>query len=122
MTRPPIEQMQGAVPLWNSGRPEPKVGDRVRYRISPECPYRCPGCSVDAHFPEEFGRSGVAEVDKITSGGDLKCKSTMARKGCGADVACLSHNYGLYIRNEPVSFTGFWACLAELEVIEEPEL
>lgn len=118
---PPIEQMQGDVELWDSGRPVPKVNDWVRWHSSLECPYRCPECGRDLHIQGPVGEGRVVTVAKH----DGLCMRDVGAGGPGCGQAIpLTYEHCIFVRvtePPPKEGTGFWAHPAELEVIEEPE-
>lgn len=116
MPNPPIQpyvRRPGEPEYRPEGLREPQVGDKVRYRISPECPYRCTGCGKDLHH---FGPMGEGVIEQIGVAGTMR--HTSRSGGCGKVNANQRHHYGVVIEPEAAVFRGFWACLAELEVIE----
>ena len=106
----PIEQEQNPE-LWvPDGMPEFKVGDKVRWRISPECPYKCGECGEDFHHTADLsGKAGT--IGRIHD----SLQGTIHRRGpCyGLSIGHEGHIYGIDMPDGPPPI-GFWAAASEL--------
>lgn len=96
-----------------------KVGTRVRYRISSECPYACTDCGLDFHFVSQWGRIGSGLISRIDS--SLICCN--ADSGCGFDgMSDYGHKFFIDIKRDNSDNVGFWAAAIELTPIEDEDV
>ncbi len=111
---PPIQQEQNPEPYRPEGMPKLEVGMRVRWRISPECGFKCPDCAMDWHGYPSGGTGSVGNV--IDDGWEMKC-SMLEDGGCGRSYKN-RHSHNFFIRaDEPIlqmEDDGFWAAASEL--------
>ena len=89
-----------------------KVGVRVRYRISAECPYACSNCGNNLHYLERWEAKGTAYITAVHSGMVVHDRDG----GCDTEVSNMGHHYALVIDGYA---KGFWACAAELSILED---
>ncbi len=113
----PIEQEQNPE-LWvPDGMPEFKVGDKVRWRISPECEFKCLGCGISFHAhcqPEGKGTIATLKGSLL-----IECASS---KGslykCGTTSKMDAHTYQIEMDELTESDHIFWATASELIPLE----
>ena len=96
-------------PWIPSGMPEFKVGMRVRWRISPECGWKCSGCGtgLHAHVPS----TGEGLLARIKDDLNIMCDKTDIHS-CRTLSHNENHNYA--VRFGDGDAEGFWAAASEL--------
>ena len=116
MTFPEIQRVD--LPAWESlGLWKPKIGERVRYRISSEASCPCPNCGLELRS-HVIDRVGVGVFIRLNLAKNLRC----APHGCGSKYTSGPFIYGIVLSPVSVIYpgkgSGFWACLWELSPVE----
>ncbi len=107
LDQPPIQPERHPQIYRFSGMPEFKVGMEVRWRISPECPYKCEVCGRDFHHHSDERDQGLITGVDFSRPFCSKC----GHRGNPA------HGHGYFIEIL-ANGDGFWAAAAELTLIE----
>lgn len=124
MTNPPIQQEQNPEPWVPEGMPEFKMGVTVRWRISPECEFRCEDCGTDMHME---GRTGIGKITALNDYEKLLCLEECSCSnitGCGGFIPITTHIYFIEVRpclEHDDDGHGFWATASELILVEDDE-
>ncbi len=125
MTYPPIQQEQNPEPYRPEGMPKLEVGMRVRWRISPECPYKCDKCGTDFHGPMQCAECADATDGVITaiktSFGDMTHRRWLGSDCDGGTVFNRTHPYFIELHDVWDTCRGFWAAASELQVLGPDE-
>lgn len=108
MERAPIQQEQNPDSYVPEGMPEWKVGMHVRWRISPECPYKCEGCGIDLHHHSEEGHEATIGAVSFSRPYCSKC-------GHWGNPS-LGHGYFVEVL---ANGDGFWAAASELAPLSD---
>ena len=116
MTHPQIQPQQHPEPYRPDNLRDWKVGDKVAWRISSECPYKCGGCGFNCHW---LGNTGEGFIDEINHSPTFTHFRDV-RDGCGAISNTYSHDYCVIAEPDAAtSYRGFWATASELIPIPE---
>ena len=111
---------------WDSawvpaGMPELKVGMKVRWRISSECPYKCEKCGADMHVHktcDDCQNEDTGIITDILINYQRYHNSDICRGAC---IDTTEHDYfiGLHTGRDDNRYRGFWAAASELILIED---